>query len=436
MTPLDFYAKHYVELSMVKQRYDPIDVYFFVDRPFWKRDSLNYNHEYKFAPGTPVPDYPARSLEQILVEATSLLERLREYRKGVGPDEEMRNDYLIEHTENLVMRTRVLLGEKVPYNEMTAQCFGLVSPAFDYTKFDDMMAKLDTALPSGGSLADRIASFRKKTMIPREGMPAAMNMAVKFFHDSAVKNMGLRDENMPRLRYRDLHGAEFRQTLFGWDYDRFDWERITALDYPYDLDLLISVACHETDPGHFTFLTYRCMAMVDNCYPELGLNPQYSPSGAFIEGAARMGIYLTLDTTEKYVNFEKELMKLAGMDTGIAECLPVWNEYLILSGYGKLEAQRNVWDGVWTRDEAVKFLEKYSFLEPGKGDAQFDHMSEDDGHFTTHDYSRDVVRDYLDAKCNTLQEKWDMLTRLFQVPLSMKGIADKSFDPYKFDMHR
>ena len=114
MTPLDFYAKHYVELSMVKQRYDPIDVYFFVDRPFWKRDSLNYNHEYKFAPGTPVPDYPARSLEQILVEATSLLERLREYRKGVGPDEEMRNDYLIEHTENLVMRTRVLLGEKVP----------------------------------------------------------------------------------------------------------------------------------------------------------------------------------------------------------------------------------------------------------------------------------------------------------------------------------
>lgn len=47
MTPLDYLAKEYVELTMVKQRYDSDDVYFFVDRPFWKRDSLNFSHEYK-----------------------------------------------------------------------------------------------------------------------------------------------------------------------------------------------------------------------------------------------------------------------------------------------------------------------------------------------------------------------------------------------------
>ena len=142
-----------------------------------------------------------------------------------------------------------------------------------------------------------------------------MNMAVKFFHDSAVKNMGMRDENMPRLRYRELHGTDFRQVLFGWDYDRFDWERTTGLDYPYDLALLISVACHETNPGHLTFLAFRCMAMVDNCFPELGLNPQYSPSGAFIEGAARMGIHLTLDTVEKYTDFEKEILNTAALES-------------------------------------------------------------------------------------------------------------------------
>ena len=435
MTPLDYLAKQYVELSMVKMKYDPIDVYFFVDRPFWKRDSLNFNHEYKFAPGTPVPEYPARSLPEILTESRALLEALKAYRKDALQDEEMRNDYLIEHTANLVMRTRVLLGEKIPYDEMTAECFGMVTPPMDYSRFDDILRRLDERLPGEGSVDERIVAFRKKTIIPREGLRAAMNYAVKFFHDSAVKNMGMRDENMPRLRYRDLKGAEFRQILYGWDYDRFDWERTTALDYPYDLDTLISVACHETDPGHFTFLTFRCMAMVDNCYPELGLNPQYSPSGAFIEGAARVAIYLTLDTQEKYIDFEKKLMELAGMDTSIVEYLPLWNEYLILSGYGKLEAQRNVWDGVWTRQEAINFLEKYGFLEPGTGEAKFDHMSEDDGHFTTHDYSREVVSEYLDAKCSTLEEKWAMLTRLFKVPLSMKGIQDKTYAPFLFDMH-
>ena len=92
MTPLDYLAKEYVELTMVKQRYDSDDVYFFVDRPFWKRDSLNFSHEYKFAPGTPVPEYPARSLNNILVEAERLLECLKSYRATVGAEEEMRND--------------------------------------------------------------------------------------------------------------------------------------------------------------------------------------------------------------------------------------------------------------------------------------------------------------------------------------------------------
>lgn len=179
MTPLDYLAKEYVELTMVKQRYDLDDVYFFVDRPFWKRDSLNFSHEYKFAPGTPVPEYPARSLNNILVEAERLLECLKSYRATVGAEEEMRNDYLIEHTENLVMRTRVLLGEKMPYDEMTEKCFGLVSPKFDVAKFDNIISDLSNVLPLGGSIPDRIAAFRAKTIIPREGLPASMNMAVK-----------------------------------------------------------------------------------------------------------------------------------------------------------------------------------------------------------------------------------------------------------------
>ena len=161
MTPLDYLAKEYVELTMVKQRYDSDDVYFFVDRPFWKRDSLNFSHEYKFAPGTPVPEYPARSLNNILVEAERLLECLKSYRATVGAEEEMRNDYLIEHTENLVMRTRVLLGEKMPYDEMTEKCFGLVSPKFDVAKFDNIISDLSNVLPLGGSIPDRIAAFRE-----------------------------------------------------------------------------------------------------------------------------------------------------------------------------------------------------------------------------------------------------------------------------------
>lgn len=40
----------------------------------------------------------------------------------------------------------------------------------------------------------------------------------------------------------------------------------------------------------------------------------------------------------------------------------------------------------------------------------------------------EVVREYLEAKCGTVKGKWDMLTKMFQVPISMKGIANKTFD--------
>ena len=129
-------------------------------------------------------------------------------------------------------------------------------------------------------------------------------------------------------------------------------------------------------------------------------------------------------------------MNTAGMDTGISECLPVWNEYLRLSGFGKLEAQRNVWDGIWTREEATSFLKKYSFVDSAMNSADFEQLSEDAGHFTSHDYSCEVVREYLEAKCGTVKGKWDMLTKMFQVPISMKGIANKTFDPYRFDIYR
>ena len=76
MTPLDYMAKEYVELSMVKMRYDPMDVYFYVDKPSWKRDSLNFNHEFKFPPAVPLPEFTPRSLKAILLESQKLADCL------------------------------------------------------------------------------------------------------------------------------------------------------------------------------------------------------------------------------------------------------------------------------------------------------------------------------------------------------------------------
>lgn len=437
MTQLDYLAREYVDLHLLKNAYDPIDVYFLADRPFWKRDSLEFSHTEKFAPGVPVREIRVRSLEELRNEACDLLSDLEKFRKTATGNERVRTEYIIEHTAAVIMRTRILLGEKVTYDEMTRECYGLVAPQQEYAVFDEILKDMEEVLPHPElPLTERIEEFKRKTTLPESGLKAAMDFAIRFFHSSAVTNMGIRSDNMPRLRYKKLGGKkEFTQILFGYDYDKFDWERITALDYPYDIETLISVASHETEPGHLTFFSLRAKAMVDHCYPELGLNPQYSPSGAFIEGAARAAIWMTLDEEEKYLDFAREIIKRSGMDMGIIDCLPVWDKFKKLSGYAKLEAERNVWNGTWSKEEAVSFLKKYGFFASSAGTEQFDHMAEDDGHFTSHDYSRDVVEAYFNSKCTMTQEKWQLYTNLCQIPVSMRRIADGSFDPSCFDMY-
>lgn len=88
------------------------------------------------------------------------------------------------------------------------------------------------------------------------------------------------------------------------------------------------------------------------------------------------------NSVEKLTDFEREIIfKNAGIDTQLASLMPLWHRYCEISGYGKLEATRNRWDSVWTREEAGQFLEKYAFADAGTGAESVDHLAEDDGHF-------------------------------------------------------
>ena len=437
MTILDLLAKQYVELTLIKHAYhDKWDVYWLADTPFWKRTTLDVSRDapvypYKSAPELRVAGDKEMALPEILREARELYDAL-ENLKGIAKGNDcIRLGYLIEHTKALITRCRFLLGEQLSYNEYTFGMYGLVAPQFDSDSHERTLEELKSSLPGSGDLEKRMRDYKERIRIPRDRISAVVNAAARFFHDAGVKHMGLKECNMPRLRYRDLNGREFVTVLFGYDYDEISLEMNFGRDFPFYLDTIREIAGHELEPGHFTFMNLRTKGMVDTNYPELGLN-SHSPSSSFIEGGSRIAIELALDTPQKEREFDELLFDLAGVDRQLAECLPAWRRYAWSANYGKLEIERNLWDECWTKEQALRFAKGEKIVWENADESVLDQFAEDEGHFTSHDYCRDVVRRYYKMRYNTTEEKWAAYTRLCQTPFTMAGIVDGSFDPFAF----
>ena len=429
---LNAMAQQLGDLTLCKTRYDAWDLQWYTEGPFWRRTSMRYSREYKIIPDYEIGDMKhGKSLENILDESENLLYSLKRYRESAPEKEWQRVDYLIDHVGNLNVRTRMLAGEHFSFDQMTDGLYCLVAPACDYKKFDDILDELDQALPGTGTVQEKIAEFRKKLAIPPENLLSVIKTSTQVFHDIAVKRMDVTGNSMPRVRVRELPSKDmvFLSILFGYDYNHIEYERNFNLLYPWTVEKVVEYVGHEMEPGHLTYFEMRLQTMIDTCWPEMSIVSQFSTSNAFGEGSARHAISMSFENSvEKLTDFEREIIfKNAGIDTQLASLMPLWHRYCEISGYGKLEATRNRWDSVWTREEAGQFLEKYAFADAGTGAESVDHLAEDDGHFVAHDYARDVVRDYFNTVGESVDEQWRMYEKLCCSHVSMRGIKDQSF---------
>lgn len=428
-TALNSLAQWFVELTLCKTYYDTGDLQWYTEGPFWRRTNLRFSREYKTIPDYEIGDAKhGKTLKNILDEAGRLLESLEVYRKSAEPGEMRRVNYLIDHVGHLHLRTRMLLGECMPFNTMTEGLYCLTAPPTDHKRFDDVLAELGQALPGSGSAPERVRAFRKALAIPPERLLAVLKGTTQVFHDISVQRMDVSGNSMPRIRVRELPSESmvFLSILFGYDYNHIEYERNFNLLYPWTVDRVLEYVGHEMEPGHLTYFEKRLQTMIDTCWPEMAIVSQFSSSSAFTEGSARHAISMSFNNSmDEQVAFEREyILKPAGIDPALAELLPLWHRYCEAAGYGKLEATRNVWDGVWSDEEGAAFLERYAFVDKPTPVAE---LAEDEGHFVAHDYARDVVADYFNTLAPTVEEQWPLYERLCCSHMSMPGIKDKTF---------
>jgi hypothetical protein len=429
-TTLNFLAQEYVDLLIAKEKHEKaIDVNWYTPQPYWKRESMNFSRDEKCLM-EPLMDFKSesRTLKDILEESEFLISCLGLYKKQASQNEIDRINYLIDHAVSLNTRCLILSGHKVSYDDMTNDFYNLVAPEYEYRKFDEILIELDDILPGKGSVSEKILSFKRSILIPREKLPKTLTVATQKFHDFSVKNMDISKNNMPRLGFKDLNGLPFLTILYGYCYDRFEYFRYLGLDYHFTVDKIMEVIGHEMEPGHLTYFEMRMKTFIDSSYPEMSVVAQHTPSSAFSEGAARRAVYMCFDNSmEKVVEFEKEVIfELGGLDKDLARCMPVWHKFMDISNYGKLEVERKIWDGVWSKEEAGEFMERYLIVDPGQGVEMVDQFPEDDGHFVCHDYARDIVGDYFESATQNMEEQWKLYHKLCKSHMSMRCIKDKT----------
>ena len=428
---LNDFAQTYVDLVLNKTRYDPWDLNWYTEGPFWRRTSMKFSRTYKTIPDYEIGEMKhGKSLLDICQSAERLERDLADYVKTADPAEKKRAVYLCEHAHQLFVRARILLGEQMDYNSITRELYDLSAPAYDHSRFDHLLEDARNVLPGSGSAVERIQAFRRSIRIPRECLLKTVQAVGQSFHDMSRAHMDIAENNMPRFRVRELPGRmQFLSVLFGYDYDRIEYERNINLAYPWTVDSLVECIAHECEPGHLVYFEKRTKAFIDTCWPEMSIVSQHTSSNAFSEGAARQAILLCFDdSVEKMSRYEREVVfDAAGLDKGLAELMPFWHRFCEASGYGKLEATRNIWNGVWSKETAGGFLEKYGFNELGTGAETLDGMPDDVGHFAAHDYARDVVREFFRAAAPDAEGQWKLYETLCGDDFSMKTIVDHSY---------
>ncbi|MEM6605898.1 MAG: hypothetical protein AAF671_09065 [Pseudomonadota bacterium] len=292
---LDRIASTYVELSMHLDRLRPgeIDVWFGPER----LDSRGTASESSF---------------ELIAEAAA------EMSDELGNELSLRGARLKQRIVELEAVAAYLASPtKMSYAEQTTALYDVPWIDTERSLIDASLAAIDQSLPGRGSVRARMASLRRRLVIPAEQRRIVFQAALDECRRRTLTNWELpEDESIELIWTRDVDAA----------WHRFDGKaRSTLWVNPLavaTIDQSLDLACHETYPGHHAqFVLFELSAPHASLALEDQLVLLRSPVSAFREAAAMNAVHMVF-TAEERTQFEREvLFPLAGLKPEDADLL-------------------------------------------------------------------------------------------------------------------
>jgi|SRR5579871_379459 len=287
---LDEAAERYVRLVLAlgERDEDSLDSYY--GPPTWLADARRQHTR----------------LDDVQRDARTLVAELSSSDGDSG--DETRRAFLIRQLRAVIARIGIVRGDRPRFADEAAELLDIDvdrAPAVDASAVDDAIAR---ELPGPGDLAARIADFDRAFVVPRDRLPRVIDRAIAECRSRTAAHLPLPAGERVDVGYvPDMAWAAYTRHEAGFR------SRVSInASLPLTVDRALSLACHETYPGHhamYTLIEQRFRNRV-----EFLVQPTFSPQAALQESAASGASDLAFDEADR-IRIERDvLFPLAGLD--------------------------------------------------------------------------------------------------------------------------
>jgi hypothetical protein len=402
---IDGVAESYVKLSLELGLYDPDYVDAYSGPPEWKPAPLDSGS---------VIEFPR---ERLVQRADELLSRLETIDATQLEDIERRRlRFLRVHIASARARIELVGGMKMSFDEESRALYDVVAPECSIDTLEAALRELEHLVPGAGDLAGRIEAYRSQFVVPEERIDTVFTTAIAEARKRTIEHIPLPEGESFDVEYV----TEASWGAYNWY--KGDLHSLIQVNtgLPFRISSPLGLACHEGYPGHHVqnVLVEKNM-LIDREWIEYSVQPLFCPQAVLNEGGANYGIEIAFTEEERIAFMRDVLFPLAGLDPSKAEEYYRFEQLTRRLRGTTVEAIRSYLDGKMTREEASRWLQRYSLMSAERAERYIRFGEQYRSYVVTYSVGLDMVRNYIEresASSDDPERRWELLRDIYAVP--------------------
>ena len=412
-------AERYVRLVLALGQHDPDYVDAFYGPVEWKTQA----------------EKEKKSLDAIGAEAAELMKKLRVERTaaplvdssdaGDSGDEmlKLRREYLQKQISALAARVRMLKGEKLKFDDESRALYDAVTPTIQDSRFDQIIAQLESKIPGTGPLWQRYETWRKRFVIPKEKLDTVFQLAIKECRARTLAHVALPTNESFTVEYVT------NKPWGGYNWYKGNFHSVIQVntDLPIYIDRAVDLAAHEGYPGHHVYNSLLEKNLVrDRGWVEFSVYALFSPQSLVAEGTANFGKEVAFPNKAERMKFEKEvLFPAAGIDASRTDEYYAVQDLIKQLRYAGNEAARRLINGEIDENAAAQWLQKYVVMEPARAQQGVKFTQRYRSYVINYNLGEEMVKRYIEKRTGTDPGKrWSEFAKLLASPRLPSGLQD------------
>jgi hypothetical protein len=367
-----------------------------------------------------------RTREELITEAQRLVMGIDQFfERGLFPAQSPEPAYssrrrLIALRGALVAaetRLRMIGGERLSFANEARGLFGVEVNTRPLSDFDPILARLERSIPGTGPLADRMAAFNDRYIIPADRLRPVFDAAIAECRRRTAQHITL-----PEGESFTMHFVT-NKPWSGYNYYLGNYQSRIEIntDLPIRISRAVDLGCHEGYPGHhvLNLLIEQRMARggaTGTPWREYLVNPLYSPLSVLSEGSANYGIDLAFPHAERLA-FERDVLyPLAGLNPSTAEAYFQVQQATEELGGARLTIARLYLDREITREQAVDLTQRYLLVSRAGAEQSVRFTDTYRSYVLNYGWGRDPVRRHIERGNADQATRWQRMERLLGEP--------------------